>query len=94
MGAPFAVELWLVPHCPHADAARRLLTEYLDALRLDVPVVERVGDFLSPTIVVAGRDVVTGDVPPSGVAACRLDLPTRPQLDQALRRASHPAAPE
>ncbi|GAB3853546.1 alkylmercury lyase [Dactylosporangium cerinum] len=87
MGARFAVELLLVRHCPNADAARRLLTESLDALGLDVAVVERVGEFPSPTIVVAGRDVVTGDVPASGVTACRLDLPTRSQIELALQSA-------
>ncbi|GAA4263594.1 hypothetical protein [Dactylosporangium darangshiense] len=95
MAAPVAIELLLVPQCPHADAARRLLAQCLAEAQVDVAVVERVGDFPSPTILVDGRDVVTGDEAMTGVSACRLDLPTGAQIHRALRRATRPvdAAP-
>jgi ADP-ribose pyrophosphatase YjhB (NUDIX family) len=81
------VQLLLVAGCPHADAARHLLAECLDEAGLDVAVVERVGEFASPTIAVDGVDVVTGTAVTAGVSACRLDLPTRPQVLDALRQA-------
>jgi hypothetical protein len=85
------VELLLVPECPHADRARRLLTQCLDELQLDVAVVERVGDFPSPTILVDGRDVMTGDEVLAGVSACRLDFPAALQVRAALEHAIRPA---
>jgi hypothetical protein len=85
-----AVELLLVPECPHADTARRLVTRCLDELKLDAAVVERVGEFPSPTILVNGRDVTTGGEVTEGVSACRLDLPTALQVRHALDHAIRP----
>jgi hypothetical protein len=51
-------------------------------------VAERVGDFPSPTILVDGRDVMTGREVLAGVSACRLDLLTARQVLQALQQAT------
>src|SRR5206468_2539203 len=91
MTGQVAVELLLVPQCPHAQAARTLLARCLDELGLDIAVAERVGEFPSPTILVDGRDVMTGSEVMAGVSACRLDVPTAPRVLQALRQAT--AAP-
>jgi hypothetical protein len=52
--------------------------------------MERVGDFPSPTIIVDGRDVMTGAEVTPAVSACRLDVPTGPQLRRALDDAIRP----
>jgi hypothetical protein len=79
------VELLLVPDCPHGDAARAVLAEGINRLGTPVAVQERVGEYPSPTILVNGVDVVTGQVFEHGVAACRLDLPTLSNVVTALR---------
>lgn len=91
MTGQVAIELLLVPQCPHADAARTLLARCQDELGLDLVVVERVGDYPSPTILVDGRDVMTGRPVTAGVSACRLDVPTASQVLHALRQATRPA---
>jgi hypothetical protein len=82
------VELLLVPECPHGNAARELLTRCLAGLEWDIAVAERIGDFPSPTILVNGRDVMTGRELTANVVACRLDVPTEPQLRAALAAAA------
>ena len=78
------VELRHVAGCPHADAARALLKECLTELKLDVAVLDKEGDYPSPSILVNGEDVM--GPPASQAASCRLDVPTRPRLLAALRR--------
>ena len=81
------VELVLVEECPHADAARGLLAESLRAMGRPVEVDERVGDYPSPTILVNGVDVMTGQAGVTRVHACRLDVPTEAAVVAALRAA-------
>ena len=78
------VELRSVAGCPHADAARALLRECLTELQLEAAVEDKVGAYPSPTILVDGEDVM--GAPASQAAACRLDVPTRHRLLDALRR--------
>jgi hypothetical protein len=49
MGTQVAVKLLPVPECRRAAAARALLAQCLDEMRLGVAVGERVGDFSSPS---------------------------------------------
>jgi hypothetical protein len=79
------VELLLAPDCPNAAAARAVLADCLDRLRLAVPVRERVGDYPSPTILVDGVDVMTNLTGAPPMSACRLDVPTVPRVLAALR---------
>jgi hypothetical protein len=79
------VELLLSPDCPNAAGARQVVTECLDEFGLGVPVVERVGDYASPTVLVDGVDVMTGAVGSPPAQACRLDVPTRSRVLAALR---------
>lgn len=76
------VELLYTPDCPHRDVARSLLDSCIEELGLHVAVVEREGDYLSPTILVDGIDVMPGARSES--AACRLDVPSRQQILGAL----------
>jgi len=79
------IELRWVPHCPNVDRVRQALYDVMAELEIGIDVVEeRVGDYASPTVVVDGLDVITRKLPRPG-AACRLDLPTRAQLIDALR---------
>ena len=80
------IELLQVQGCRNADAARQILEGCLQELGLDLPVVECVGNFASPTILIDGLDVM-GRQDVAG-AACRLDLPTRDRVIAALREAT------
>jgi hypothetical protein len=85
------VELWLAPDCPHAATARSVLDGCLDRLGLTVAVVERVGDYPSPTVLVDGVDVMTDAPGLPRMQACRLDVPTPARVLAALR--DRPAPP-
>lgn len=88
------VELLLAPDCPNAAAARAVLAACLDRLGLDLPVRERVGAYASPTILVDGVDVMTGEPGAPPVQACRLDLPTQTQVLAALQRRPKSPTPD
>ena len=80
------VEVLQIPGCARADAARRLLLDCLDDLGIPrTAVVERVGPFPSPSIVVNGTDVM--GTPEVTSWSCRLDVPTRDRILTALRLA-------
>ena len=78
------VELLLGPQCPNAEAARSVLTACLRQLGLDMRVRERVGDYPSPTILIDGVDVMTGQRGAPTRQACRLDVPTAARVVAAL----------
>ena len=84
------VELRSVPDCPNLDRVRSALRRALTDLGLAPVVIERVGDFPSPSVLVDGVDVLGGG---GGSAACRLDLPTAEDITAALRRATEPPGP-
>ena len=77
------IELVGVPGCPNLDATRRELRIALRELRLDHPIVEYLGPYPSPAVVVDGLDVSTG-LPLRVGACCRLRAPTRVQIITAL----------
>jgi hypothetical protein len=74
-----------VPGCANVEQARQTLRRCLADLGIEAPVDERAGDFPSPSIVVDGVDVM-GRRELTG-AMCRLDVPTRERVLEALRRA-------
>ena len=79
------IELLSSPGCRHAAAARKNLTDCLTALGMDVPIIDRVGPHLSPTILVDGIDVMRPEAGAPIGYACRLDLPTPQRVLNALR---------
>jgi alkylmercury lyase len=79
------IELLTSPGCRHATTARETVTDCLATLGMDVPIVERVGRYPSPTVLVDGIDVMRPDAGASIGDACRLDLPTPQRIRQALR---------
>ena len=78
------IELRYFSGCPNVEPVRRLIRECLEQLGLDIPVHEHDGDFPSPTVLVDGVDVVGAPAAPG--RSCRLDVPTRAQLMDALRK--------
>lgn len=80
------IQLLYLPGCPLVEQVRTTLSESLATLIPHARVEEIQGPCASPTLLVDGMDV-TGHTPPPGTA-CRLDLPTRAQIVDALTRAS------
>ena len=68
-----------------------MLARCLAEAGLAVPVVERVGDYPSPTVLVNGVDVMTGAAGTPTTRACRLDRPTPQRVLAALRSQAGPA---
>jgi len=85
------VELLLALDCPHAEAARTTVERCLDQLGIATRVVERVGDYPSPTVLIDGVDVMNDTPGTARAQACRLDVPTEARVLAALR--GRPAAP-
>jgi hypothetical protein len=95
LGSASRLSLLLAPQCSYADRTRTptaptMLARCLDEVGLTVPVVERVGDYPSPTMLVNRVDVMTGPAGTAHVQAYRLDPPT-PQRAPAARH-SQPSA--
>ena len=78
-------ELRAVPDCPNLDSTRNRLRACLAEAGLPVTVVERIGEYPSPSVLVDGRDVTGAD--PDGAAACVLQPPSAEQIRAALRHA-------
>ena len=83
------VELRTAPGCPNADTARQIVRECLDALGMNVPIIEKVGHYASPTVLIDGVDVMRSATGPLADDACRLDLPTSERVLDVLRRGEH-----
>lgn len=80
------IELFTSPGCPNAAAAKKTVTECLTALGIDASIIERVGRYPSPTVLVEGVDVMRPDDGTSIGDACRLDLPTPQRILDALSK--------
>jgi hypothetical protein len=81
------VELLHFEGCPLAPAAHRLVRQCLTAFDIPDPVLVRVGDWASPTVLVDGTDVMRPGAEPSTARMCRIDVPTRERVLAALRAA-------
>jgi len=81
------VELLHYEGCPLAPAAHRLVRQCLIALGLPDPVLVRVGDCSSPTVLVNGTDVMRPAAELSTASMCRIDVPTRERVLAALEAA-------
>ena len=79
------VELLYHPGCRSAHAALQLVRECLTTLGVTDPVLIREGDYLSPTVLVNGIDVMRSGTGLSEESACRIDVPTRERVLAALR---------
>lgn len=79
------VELLSAPGCRNVAAARAMVADCLTALGIDMPIIERVGSYPSPTVLIDGVDVMRPDGPTPEADACRLDLPTAQRILEYLR---------
>ena len=73
-----------VPECPLVDRMLALLDDVRAETSIELDVEVRVGQYPSPTLAIDGLDVASG-LPVATTACCRLDLPTREQIEAALR---------
>jgi hypothetical protein len=78
------IELLSSPGCPRAATAKETVTGCLASLGIEVTIIERVGRFPSPTVLVDGIDVMRPEGAVSG-DTCRLDLPTTQRVCEAVR---------
>ena len=78
------IELLTSPGCPNAETTRSMLKDCLSTLCIDVPIIERVGRYPSPTVLVDGVDVMRPAAKAPSGDACRLDLPTPRHLLDAV----------
>lgn len=79
------IELLSSPGCPNVEITRRMLTDCLASLGIDVPIIDRVGRYPSPTVLIDGVDVMCPAAKAPTGDACRLDLPTPQHILDALR---------
>jgi hypothetical protein len=77
------VQILQVPDCPLVERLRWLLDECMAEIGTNEPVEVLVGEYPSPTLLIDGIDVASG-TPLRGGAFCRLDLPNRTQILDAL----------
>jgi len=82
------IELLTAPGCPHAYAARKIVADCLTTLGIDAPMIDRVGRYPSPTVLVDDVDVMRPGAGASIGDVCRLDLPTPQRVLAALRAAT------
>lgn len=80
------IQLFTSPGCPHAAAAREMVTDCLTTLGINLPITERVGRYPSPTVLVNGVDVMRPQDATPIDDVCRLDLPTAQRILDALRK--------
>jgi hypothetical protein len=80
--------------CRSAPAALELVRECLTALAIPDPVLVRVGDYASPTVLVNGVDVMRPTAALSEANTCRIDVPTRDRILAALTAHSTAESPD
>ena len=81
------VELLQFQGCPLAPAAYRLVRQCLITLAIPDPVLVRLGDWASPTVLVNGTDVMRPAAELSKLRVCRIDVPTQERILAALEAA-------
>ncbi len=79
------IELLTSPGCPNAESARKILADCLSSLGIDEPIIDRIGTYPSPTVLIDGVDVMRPTAKAPTGDACRLDLPTAQHILDALR---------
>jgi hypothetical protein len=79
------IELLTSPGCPNAETTRKILADCLSGLGIDEPIIDRVGTYPSPTVLIDGVDVMRPAAQAPTGDACRLDLPTPQHILDALR---------
>lgn len=79
------VELLHHRGCPRADETGEMLRDCLAGLGVEPPIIERVGRYASPTVLINGIDVMGRASASVPADTCRLDLPTRERIVAAVQ---------
>jgi hypothetical protein len=79
------IELLTSPGCRNAAAAKQTVTDCLTMLGIDAPIIDRIGRYPSPTVLINGVDVMRPEAGAPTGDACRLDRPTPQRVLDALR---------
>ncbi|BBX94970.1 thioredoxin domain-containing protein [Mycobacterium lacus] len=79
------VELLTAPGCPHASAVKQMVVDCVAELGVAARIIEKVGRYPSPTVLINGIDVMRPEAVAGIGDACRLDLPTLQRVRGALR---------
>jgi len=87
----FRIQILHVAGCPLLAGVHKNLEGCLDQHGMDALIEQVEGPFLSPTVLVGGRDI-TGQGSGGG-PACRVDLPTRDQICRAIDHVAGRRAP-
>jgi hypothetical protein len=77
------IELRTSPGCPNAEPTRELLAACLAEAGINEPIIELVGTYPSPTVLINGVDVMGAHDQAEG-DVCRLDPPTHFRVLEAL----------
>lgn len=85
MRAAVRVEVLHHEGCPLFAPVLELVRDCVRERGVDAVVSERVARYPSPTVLVDGRDVMGVPGDGTSVDACRLDVPTRERVGDALR---------
>lgn len=83
------IEILQVPDCPLVDHLHATVDDCLRRTGIGAVVETHTGPYPSPTLLINGIDVATGQHP-SSHACCRLDLPTPDQIIAALQKGNDP----
>jgi hypothetical protein len=83
MMASTRIQILQVEDCPLVDRLIDDVERCLSAADVAEPVEIIVGEHPSPTLVIDGVDVATGR-PVAGASRCRMDLPSRGQIEKAV----------
>jgi hypothetical protein len=77
------IQVLQVPDCPLVNAVLADLKAAIEDAGVKAQIDIVVGEFPSPTLVIDGLDITTGE-PPAGGPRCRLDPPTKEQVEAAI----------
>ncbi|MGH3446238.1 MAG: hypothetical protein ACRDQA_00825 [Nocardioidaceae bacterium] len=78
------IQLLHVADCPSTPGVLDTLRGCLQDMGVSATIEESEGAYPSPTLLIDGIDVVTGQPPQQG-ACCRLDLPSPAHIHSAVR---------
>lgn len=78
------VELLQHAGCPLAPAAYQLVQDCLTTLAIGSPILVRIGEYPSPTVLVDGTDVMAATRVVQLGYTCRVDIPIRERVLAAM----------
>ncbi len=83
---PPGLQILCVENCPLVPQLRNMLERCLAETNTEAQIEELVGHYASPTLLINGVDVTGQPREEYEQMCCRLQLPTRQQIIEALRQ--------